>query len=164
MPYVALAAWILSFCKNFRAHCSTIFFCRASMSPAFQRHAAFRVISSAEAASRMGKMRPTAHDHNSPQLPSRRGSSRRRRLEQSFIRKCQPAFDLGQIGPMMMEPRPQVVRTACAPRPKDNSCSSMRKSRCRQLLRPIASLPFNIKPLQCVRSSPVRSVSNSGSD
>jgi hypothetical protein len=60
MPYAPLVACrILSFCKNFRARCSTIFFCRASMIPAFQRHTAFSVMSSAEAASPMGKMRST---------------------------------------------------------------------------------------------------------
>ena len=54
--HAALECW-KTFCpKNLCARCSTISLCRASMTPALQRHAAFNAISSAEAASRMGKI------------------------------------------------------------------------------------------------------------
>ena len=43
--------------KNCCARCSTSFLCRASITPAFQRHTAFNVISSADGTSQMGKMR-----------------------------------------------------------------------------------------------------------
>jgi hypothetical protein len=45
------------FSKNCCARCSTSFLCRASITPAFQRHTAFNVISSADGTSRIGKMR-----------------------------------------------------------------------------------------------------------
>ena len=54
--HAALECW-KTFCpKNVCARCSTISLCRASMTPALQRHAAFNAISSAEGASRMGKI------------------------------------------------------------------------------------------------------------
>ena len=63
MPCAPLPVWtIFPFCKNFPARCSTTSFCRASMTWAFQRHAAFSVIRLAEAASRMGKKRSKLHN------------------------------------------------------------------------------------------------------
>ena len=55
--HAALECWKAFCAKNFCARRSMISFCRASMTPALQRHAAFNAISSAEAASRMGKIR-----------------------------------------------------------------------------------------------------------
>src|ERR1700738_169609 len=76
--HAALECWKAFCAKNFCARRSMISFCRASMTPALQRHAAFNAISSAEAASRMGKIRSRSNCMvPSPQVPETTRAPRR---------------------------------------------------------------------------------------
>jgi hypothetical protein len=86
--HAALKCWKAFCAKNFCARRSMISFCRASMTPALQRHAAFNAISSAEAASRMGKIRSRSNCMVAIPAGARDNAGAPKKFE-TFFGKCE---------------------------------------------------------------------------